>query len=31
MVYLRLAQERQDPDPWRGLWPRRLPNPNETP
>ena len=31
MVYLRLAQERQDPDPWRGLWPQRLPNPSETP
>jgi len=23
MVYLRLAQERSDPDPWRGLWPWR--------
>jgi len=25
MVYLRLAQESQDPDPWRGLWPRARP------
>ncbi len=23
MIYLRLAQERQDPDPWRDLWPLR--------
>ncbi|MBS80498.1 O-antigen ligase family protein [Variovorax sp.] len=23
MVYLRLAQERQDPEPWRDLWPGR--------
>jgi O-antigen ligase len=27
MVYLRLAQEKNDPAPWRGLWPRRLPKP----
>ncbi|MDT4836770.1 O-Antigen ligase [compost metagenome] len=26
MVYLRLAQESQDPDPWRGLWPRARPS-----
>jgi O-antigen ligase len=27
MIYLRLAQEKQDPDPWRDLWPsRRLPS-----
>ena len=31
LVYLRLAQERQDPDRGRGLWPQRLPNPSETP
>jgi O-antigen ligase len=24
-IYLRLAQETQDPDPWRGLWPGRRP------
>ncbi|MGJ7614197.1 MULTISPECIES: O-antigen ligase family protein [unclassified Variovorax] len=23
MIYLRLAQEKNDPDPWRGLWPSR--------
>ncbi len=23
MIYLRLAQEKNDPDPWRDLWPRR--------
>ena len=27
MIYLRLAQEKPDPDPWRDLWPsRRLPS-----
>ena len=26
MVYLRLAQEKNDPAPWRGLWPSRLKN-----
>lgn len=31
MIYLRLAQERQDPDPWRDLWPRRRLQTNKTP
>ncbi|WP_295983620.1 O-antigen ligase family protein [uncultured Variovorax sp.] len=29
MVYLRLAQEKNDPAPWRGLWPRQLRRPHD--
>jgi O-antigen ligase len=31
MVYLRLAQEKNDPAPWRDLWPWRRPNLNTNP
>lgn len=31
MIYLRLAQETQDPAPWRDLWPRRQRQTNKAP